>query len=386
MTDKIKAAVLTSGRQDYGILRSTLKLLNDDPEFDLLLLVGGMHLSQKYGKTVNLIIEDDLPITKCIDWLKDDQDELTIHAQTGIVIQKVGQILDEIQPDFLMLVGDRYETIGAALAATYSGIPIVHLHGGEETLGAIDNQLRHAITKLSHLHFVSHPNHAKRVIQMGERPENVHVVGAPGLDNLFRDDLLGKPSLEKVFSIEMSPPVVIVTLHPVTAKPNETTKVLSALIKAMGSIDGTYIITLPNADPGNQEIREEIRFWAHDKDRVIAVEAIGEKAYFSLMKIADAMIGNSSSGIIEAGVYQLPVVDIGSRQQGRAFGENIIHTSASCNDVRRALERAISEEFRSMLKGTTSLFGDGRSCFRIIRVLKHWAIPKTISKDFVQYE
>jgi len=383
LSNLTRVAVLTTGRQDYGILRSTLKLLACEPDFELLLLVGGMHLSSRYGRTVTKVEADGFEIAAALDWLGDGVDgEASIQAQTGEVVRMVSDSLSKFSPDFLILVGDRYETAAAALAAVLGRVPVVHLHGGEETEGSLDNQLRHAITKLSHLHLVSHPVHASRVIQMGENPDSVHVVGAPGLDNLFRADLPDKAALEEKIGMELKPPVVIVTLHPVTAKPEETSHVLSALTLAMTAVEVTYVITLPNADLGNDEICTSLSSWGVGRERVRLVESLGEQAYFGLMRLADAMVGNSSSGMIEAGVYQLPVVDIGSRQGGRLRGSNVIHVEPGESAVQAALVQSLSKEFRSGLSGTSSPYGDGKSGQRILDVLKHWSPPTSTCKIF----
>lgn len=382
MTDAIKAAVLTSGRQDYGILRSTMKLLSSDHKFELLLLVGGMHLSTRYGRNIKIIEEDGFIITKAFDWLENNGRDLSIHEQTGSIIHMIGDELNRLKPDFLILVGDRYETIAAALAAVLSCIPIVHLHGGEETEGSFDNQFRHAITKMSHLHLVSHSSHAARIIQMGEAPGTVHIVGAPGLDNLFRDDLPSRLDLEIRLGIRLDPPVVLATIHPVTLNSSETSLVISSLIFAMTKVEATYVITLPNADPGNLEITKALRSWGKDRSRVFILESLGDKDYFGMMRLADSMIGNSSSGLIEAGVYQLPVVDIGSRQKGRLRGPNVIHANPEKIAVRDSLNLALSNEFHFRISQTTSPYGDGKSGQRIIDVLKSWALPKTTLKVF----
>ena len=197
-----QTAVLTTGRQDFGVLRGILMLMDASPDFDLHLLVGGMHLSRQFGSTVNQIKDDGLVPAAELRWLN-DQGDTSINDQSAFALQTVGEALREIKPDYLVVVGDRYETMAAALAATLERVPIVHLHGGEETEGAIDNVFRHAITKLSHLHFVSHPMYAERVVQMGEHPDLVHTVGAPGLDNLFRPDLPTRRDLDKRLEIEL---------------------------------------------------------------------------------------------------------------------------------------------------------------------------------------
>ncbi len=389
MPDLIKAAVLTTGRQDYGVLRSTLKLLSTDKDFELFLLVGGMHLSDRYGRTIKQIETDELNITRIMNWMGIRDEESSIQEQSAEAIRLVSSALAELEPDFLLLVGDRFETAAAAFAAVLCRVPIVHLHGGEETEGAIDNQLRHAITKMSHFHLVSHPLHQARVIQMGEPPETVHVVGAPGLDNLFRPDLPAIEELESILNVKLKSPVIIVTLHPVTALIDETRRAVEALLRVMDQRQATYIITSPNADPGNEFIRASFLTWAEKHSNTRSVEALGERVYFGLMRIADLMVGNSSSGLVEAGACQLPVIDIGSRQQGRLRGPNVLHADPEYHSLQHAFEVALTTEFKQSLRGTFSPYGDGCSANRIVRILRGWSIHKSlIVKKFneVKYE
>jgi UDP-hydrolysing UDP-N-acetyl-D-glucosamine 2-epimerase len=319
-----------------------------------------MHLVSRYGKTITQVLSGGFVPVEQLDWLGEVQPDPPVHIQMGIIIRLMAEALKRVHPDFLILVGDRYETTAAALAAVICHVPIVHLHGGEETVGSLDNLFRHAITKMSHLHLVSHYIHANRIIQMGEAPESVHIVGAPGLDNLFRSDLPDKDTLETLIGIKLEPPVVIVTLHPVTINPKETTQVLNSLISAMSAFEATYIITLPNSDSGNDEIRTAFQLLALKRKNVVILEALGEQAYFSLMSLSDLMVGNSSSGLIEAGAYQLPVIDIGSRQQGRVRGQNVIHVEPDPVLLSDGFRRGLSSTFKESLAGTSSPYGDGK--------------------------
>jgi UDP-hydrolysing UDP-N-acetyl-D-glucosamine 2-epimerase len=341
-----------------------------------------MHLSESYGMTIKSILTDGFSITAQLDWLSSDFPEMHISLQMAKVIQLLGEELPKLKPDLLMLVGDRYESAAAALAAVSFMIPVVHLHGGEETEGALDNLFRHAITKLSHLHLVSHPLYKERVIQMGEDPQTVYVVGAPGLDNLYRTDLPDRKALEETLGMSLEAPVVIVTIHPVTSNPIETEAILSALIPIITNTDASYIITLPNSDPGNSTIRSAFLPLGTNCSCVKVVEALGERVYFGLMRLAALMIGNSSSGLIEAGVYQLPVINIGTRQSGRLRSRNVIDVEPDTIMIQNAILKALSEEFRASLVGTTSPYGDGRSGERIVEVLRHWSRPLTTQKSF----
>ena len=355
----MRLAVLTTGRQDWGILRSTCLALRGE----VVVLAGGMHLEARFGNTVQAIVDDGFTPER-LRWAEDDD----VHRQAAQALRLVGEALVKHAPDALMLVGDRFETAAAALAATVSRVPIIHLHGGEETEGAFDNALRHAITKLADLHLVSHEHHAQRVIAMGEDPASVHVVGAPALDNLRRDDLANREELEKFLGISLAAPVVLVTMHPATLGDPEAE--LSAMLAAMDRVPATYVITLPNTDPGAASIRARLVEAAQRPNRC-AAEALGERRYFGMMRICDVMLGNSSSGIIEAPIGRLPVVNIGDRQKGRLRGGNVIDVPASADAVVDALRRALDPKFRAALP-EGGPFGDGRAAARIADIVKQW--------------
>ena len=364
----VRIAVLTTGRQDWGILRSTYALLRATPAFAPILLAGGMHAEPRFGAGQRLSEEGFVP-DEVMRWVGAETDALS-HHQAGDAVRLVGDALAKHRADALMLVGDRFETAAAALAATLARVPIVHLHGGEQTEGAFDNALRHAITKLSHLHLVSHRDHARRVISMGEDPATVHVVGAPGLDNLRREDLATRAELERELGISLEPPVVLVTLHPATlgGAPKEE---VGAMIAAMDRVPATYVITLPNVDPGALAIRERLIAAARQPRRCVA-EALGERRYFGLLRLCDAMLGNSSSAIIEAPVVRLPAVNIGDRQKGRLRGHNVLDVEATVDAIAPALVRAVDPATRAALPTGDGPFGDGSAAARIVEILERW--------------
>lgn len=375
----MRVAVLTTGRQDWGILRSTCVALRDDSRFELRLLAGGMCCEPRYGSVLAHLESDGFEAAETMRWVGADEDA-PAHVQAGQALAAIGDALERQRPDLLLLVGDRFETAAAAMAATIARVPIAHLHGGEETAGAFDNALRHAVTKLAHLHLVSHADHAKRVIAMGEAPDTVYIVGAPGLDNLRRTDLADRAELEATLGIALEPPVVLVTLHPATLGASAETEA-TAVLSAMNVVDATYVMTLPNADPGSREIRTRFQA-AADRPRRCAVEALGERRYFGLLRVADAMLGNSSSGIIEAPVVRLPVVNVGSRQDGRLRSDNVIDTQPDAEAITQALQRALSEAFRTGLRADSPL-GDGLAGERIIAILAAYTPPSPPRKPTV---
>ena len=371
-------AVLTSGRQDWGILRSTCAALRDDARFTMSLWTGGMHEAVAFGLTRRDVeAEGFVPVEK-LSWIESSDDGASLQASRALVA--VAAALERQRPAALMLVGDRFETAAAALAATLARVPLIHLHGGEETEGAFDNALRHSISKMSHLHLVSCEAHARRLKQMGEGPGSVHVVGAPGLDNLHRTDLATREELEAHLKMPLRPPVVVVTLHPATLG-GEPSAEAAALVAAMDLVPATYVITLPNADPGNAAIRAALIDAAGKPGRV-ATTALGERRYWGLLRIADAMLGNSSSGLVEAPALGLPVVNIGERQRGRERGDNVLDAPADAERIATALRASLLPESRARARAGASPFGDGRSAPRIVEVLAAWRPPFPPVKRF----
>jgi UDP-hydrolysing UDP-N-acetyl-D-glucosamine 2-epimerase len=369
-------AILTTGRQDWGILHSTAAAIRAHPDLELRLLVGGMHLSARHGHTIDDIRADGFEPDAILAWLGDDDAGPDPRAadQAAAALQAVAVELRDAPPDALLLVGDRFETAAAALAATLERVPIIHVHGGEQTLGAFDDALRHAITKLSHLHLVSHEEHARRIVALGEDPASVHIVGAPGLDAAVRDDLPSRDGLARDLGLALDPPIVLVTVHPATLE-REPTAAASAVVAAMDAVPATYVITLPNTDPGGDAIRDLLLAAAAEPGRV-AVDALGERRYWGLLRIADAMLGNSSSALIEAPVVDLPAVDVGDRQAGRRAGPNVLHAPADPDLVIEALREALATGTRARVAATRPALADGRAGQRIADIIAAWRPPR----------
>lgn len=365
--------MLTTGRQDWGILRSTCALLRSDPDFELKLMVGGMHLSSQFGRTEFEVRADGFEADEALAWVEKDGATDALD-QAGRTIPAVGRALERHRPEAMLLVGDRFETAAAALAATIGRVPIVHLHGGEETEGAIDNAFRHAITQMAQLHLVSHEIHRQRVVSMAVDPQTVHVVGAPGLDNLHRPDLPDRPELSERLGMSLKPPVVVVTLHPSTASSIPPSVEVSALLEAMDTVEATYVITLPNTDQGHDTLRDALSNAAARPGRV-AVEALGSRFYWGLLKVADAMLGNSSSAIIEGSALGLPAVNVGERQKGRLRGENVIDAPSEALAISTALRHALRPEVRRELGQRPAPFGNGRSASLILETMRAWRPP-----------
>lgn len=371
-------AVLTTGRQDYGVLRSTLLLLRQDSRFRLRLWVGGMHLRTRFGDTVKDVEGDGFVIDRRLDFMREPPDP---ERDTARALEMVSQALQTDRPDALVLVGDRSETLAAGLAAALRRVPVVHLHGGEETEGAMDNALRHALTKLSHLHLVSHTSHASRVLQMGEAPDSVVVVGAPGLDNLYRSDLPDRFALKRDLRCSLDAPVVLVTVQPTTLGCDPMTEV-SVVAGAMTRVPATYIISQPNADEGGAAIRDFWLNWAEDRPGVRVVDALGEARWWGLLRLADAVVGNSSSGIIDAPAARVPSINVGDRQKGRLRHPGTEDVGADMGMIAEALRRAIRPEHKAMLATLPPLYPGGPAAPRIVGALAAWRPPVPPRKRF----
>lgn len=377
MPETCRLAILTTGRQDYGILRSTIPLLRHTPGFEVLLWVGGMHLDARYGEPLGVLREDRATPDRELPFLSDPSEPAEDAAGA---VREVGRAVKEDRPEALMLLGDRLETLGAAVAAAVNRVPIVHLHGGEESEGSIDNACRHAVTKLSHLHLVSHPVHAKRVVQMGEDPATVVVVGAPGLDNAYRDDLPAREELEASLRLQLEPPVVLVTVHPATLGGAPDTEV-TAIAAAMDRVPATYVISCPNSDEGGALIREYWSTWSASRTNAALSDSLGDRRYWALLRMASAVLGNSSSGIIEAPALGVPVVNVGDRQRGRLRYGPVTDVPAEAGAIVAALCSAMSTG-RSRVDDLEQAYPPGPAAPRIVEALLRWKIPRPPRKSF----
>ncbi len=375
---KRRIAVLTTGRQDFGILRSTISALIADERFEVMLWVGGMHLAQRFGHTIDHVAAAGFAVHERVPFISEPPHAV---SDTAKAFEVISATLQRHQPDALMLVGDRSETFAAGFAATMLGVPLIHLHGGEETEGAVDNALRHGLTKLSHVHLVSHEVYAKRVRQMGEPDDTVHLVGAPGLDTLYRDDLPTRAEVEAFVSMKLVDPVVLTTLHSSTLGAGDPMAEAKAMTAAMSEVpDATFLITAPNADAGGDQIRAHLEAWVATHPRARLVSALGELRYFSVLRLAACVLGNSSSGLIEAPALGLPVVNIGDRQKGRLRTPHIIDVAARREDIVHALKRALDPATKAALPVPTL---KGPAAPRIVAALSTADFTRPARKRFV---
>ena len=376
-------AAVTGSRADYGIYRPLFRAISADPDLTLHLIVSGMHLAPEFGRTVTFIEEDGFAIQDRVEMLLSSDSPEGIAKSIGLGIIGYAQSFSRSRPDLLILLGDRFEMYAAAVAALSFRIPVAHIHGGELTAGAIDDALRHSMTKLSHLHFVSTDLYARRVIQLGEEPWRVTVSGAPSLDNINDIPLLARGELEARYGLSLKKDPLLVTFHPVTLEYDRTEWQVSQLLHALHAADRPIVFTMPNADTGGRSILRMIDEFVRTHESAWVVDNLGTQAYFSLMAVAFAMVGNSSSGIVEAASFKLPVVNIGSRQEGRVRAENVIDVGYESANIAKALNRAADAAFREHLGRLANPYGDGNASARIVSKVKEVSLDtKLLVKNF----
>ncbi|MCH5191126.1 MAG: UDP-N-acetylglucosamine 2-epimerase (hydrolyzing) [Oscillospiraceae bacterium] len=366
-----KIAVLTATRAEYGLLKPIIDALNKTDDFSVKVVVTGAHLSPEFGLTYKDIESDGIRIHKKIEILLSTDTPSAISKSMGLAMMGFADYFAESTPDALMVLGDRYETLAVCCAAANARIPIIHLYGGETTEGAVDEAVRHAITKMSYLHFTSTKEYRKRVIQLGESPERVFAVGGTGAENALKTPLMSKEELEKSLAFSLDRDYAVVTFHPVTLEEDTSKKQFGELLKAFGKHgEMKYIITKAGADSDGRIINKMVDEFANTNDNVCAVNSLGLRRYLSALKYCKTVIGNSSSGLLEAPSFKIPTVNIGDRQRGRIRAESVIDCEPVCDDICRAIDKANSTEFVELAHRTKNPYGDGNTSEKIVRILK----------------
>jgi UDP-N-acetylglucosamine 2-epimerase (non-hydrolysing) len=377
-------AVVTGTRAEYGLLRALLKEITCSPTLALRLMVTGAHLSARFGSTCQEIEADGFPIADRIDLELDGDSPLEIARVVARSIVGFAGAFERNRPDLLVLLGDRYEILGAAQAALLARIPIAHIHGGELTEGAIDEAIRHCLTKMSHLHFTAAEPYRRRVIQLGERPERVFNVGAPGNDDLLDAALPSVDELESELGLDLKSGYFVVTYHPVTLDQGDPAAPLAELQSALDAFAAVkVIITGVNADPGNRAVAESLAAYARKNPQRVRLEtSLGRRRYLAAVKHSLAVIGNSSSGVIEAPGFPVPSVNIGDRQRGRLRANSVIDCPAERGAIIAAIERALSPQFGAGLAGMVSPYGKGGAAKEIARILRDTPLDRAVAKTF----
>ena len=382
---KRRICVVTTTRADYGYLRPVMFALRAEADVELQVIASGTHLSAAFGLTVTELEADGLAVAERVEMDLAGGDALSTALATTAGVAGFARAYARLEPDVLVLLGDRYETLGAAVALLPFVRPIAHIAGGESTEGAIDEGIRHALTKLSHLHFVAAEEYARRVIQMGEESWRVTVSGAPTLDNIRATADLTDAELEQKIGMRLDPHVLLATFHPATLERSGAGAQVAELLTALERVDHAVVLTYPNADTHAEDVIAAVRAFVARKPATRRfITNLGSAAYFALMRRAAAMVGNSSSGIIEAASFGLPVVDIGERQRGRAHGANVLHAACNATAIERALEAALRSDFRAAARKVENPYGDGRAAERIAKVLRTVQLDERLLKKRFQ--
>jgi UDP-hydrolysing UDP-N-acetyl-D-glucosamine 2-epimerase len=361
-------AVVTTSRADYSHLYWPLKELEDHPDADLRLIVLGSHLSPEFGHTVREIEKDGFPIAARLESLLSSDSDVGMAKSIGVAMLSLADCLAAMRPDVLLLIADRYEMLAPAAVALALRIPIAHIEGGEISRGAIDDAVRNALTKMSHIHFTSTDGAKERVIAMGEEAWRVHRAGAPSLDHVAKSKLLSKAELEKKLKIDLTPATTVVAYHPVTLL-SDTNAEVEELFAALSEFPQQLIFCHPNADAGSRNLVDRIRVLLEKRGNGHLFVNLPAVEYWSLLRHASLLVGNSSSGIMESASFALPTVNVGMRQRGREHGKNVLHAEPSAPSILEELRRADTRSFRESLSGMENPYGDGRAAERIVAVL-----------------
>lgn len=378
-----KICVITGTRAEFGLLRPLIELIDKDKNLQLQLIATGMHLSSEFGYTLDEIIAAGFVVDKKVECLLSSDTSVGVSKTIALAISGFADALESLQPDLVVVLGDRTEILGAVIAAGMANIPIAHLHGGETTEGAYDEAIRHSITKFSHLHFTSTEAYRKRVIQLGEQPEMVFNVGAIGLDAIKKLKLLDKEDFEQSISFNLKKRNVLITYHPVTLDKEAPIETFENILQALDELTDTALIfTHANSDKNGRIINKMITQYVNThKDKAIEFKSLGQLRYLSALQFVDFVIGNSSSGILEVPAFHIPTINIGDRQRGRICNESVINSNNSLEDIKKSITFALDKQFRETIQQQEMLYGNGTAAEKILKVIKeHTIIP--LKKSF----
>ncbi|MCE0503740.1 UDP-N-acetylglucosamine 2-epimerase [Roseivivax sp. GX 12232] len=368
-----RVCVVTGSRAEYGLLRWLMQGLKDSTSCELQTVVTGMHLAPQFGETWRAIEADGFTIDWKVEMLLASDSSPAVTKSMGLAMSGFADAFQHLAPDMVVLLGDRFEILAAASAALIAGVPIAHLHGGEVTEGAFDDAIRHAITKMADLHFTASEAYRRRVVQMGEDPGRVFDVGGFGLDGIARLEPMARGELEEALGLPLGERSLMVTFHPETASGADPAAQMRELLSALEETPAQLIFTMPNADSGGQVLFEMIdAFVARHPGRACVHRSLGQRRYLSALAHVDGVVGNSSSGLIEAPAFKIGTVNIGSRQDGRLKAESVVDCAADRGAIEAAITRILAPEFRAGLEGLVNPYGDGGASARTLEVIENW--------------
>jgi GDP/UDP-N,N'-diacetylbacillosamine 2-epimerase (hydrolysing) len=380
---KRKICVVTGTRAEYGLLRWVMDGINKSTKLDLQIVATGMHLSPEFGLTYQEIKNDRFKIDRKIEMLVSSDSANGIVKSMGLGMIGFTEALTELKPDLIVVLGDRYEIFTAVAAAMIFRIPVAHLHGGEATEGLIDESIRHSITKMSHLHFVAAEDYRKRVIQLGEQPDNVFLVGGLGIDNIVKLNLLERKDFEKSIDFKLGIKNLLITFHPVTLEENTSEKQMNEILMALNELKHTHLIfTMPNADTDGRIIFKMIEDFVNNHPYAKSFTSLGQLRYLSCIKHVDGVIGNSSSGLAEVPTLKKGTINIGDRQQGRIKAESVIDCKPTTKSISDAIKKLYSLEFQQKLKAVKNPYGSGGASEAIVKTLENISLKNILKKKF----
>ena len=378
-----RVCVVTGTRAEYGLLRWVMEGIRASKTLELQVAATGMHLSPDFGLTYREIENDGFTIDAKVDMQLESDTPAGIARSMGLGLIGFGEELERLRPDVMVVLGDRFELLPAVAAATVARIPVAHLHGGETSEGAFDEALRHAITKMSHLHFVAAEEYRRRVVQLGEAPERVFLVGGLGVDSMTKLTLLDRAELEARLDFRLGAKNLLITFHPVTLEDSTAESQMTELLAALEErADTNLIFTMPNADTGGRALSDMVGAFVATHPNARAFTSLGQLVYFSCLRQVDAVVGNSSSGLTEAPSFRKPTVNIGDRQRGRMKADSVIDCEPDRASIGRALDEAYSPEFQARLSGVRNPYGEGGASERIVRVLEEYDFDSILKKSF----
>jgi len=380
---KRKICVVTGSRAEYGLLRWVMQRVRNSSVLELQLLVTGAHLSPAFGETYREIEDHGFRIDRKIDLHLGEDSHASIAQAMALGLSGFANALQELRPDMLLVLGDRYEIFAAAAAAMICRVPIAHLHGGETTEGAFDEAIRHAVTKMSHLHFVAAPEYQRRVVQLGEDPARVYLVGGLGIDSILQYPVLTRTELCEALDFKLRTRNLLVTFHPVTLEDSTAQAQLAELLQALDTLEDTGLLfTMPNADPGALALTELIERFVADRPHTRLYASLGQQRYFSCLRQVDGVIGNSSSGLLEVPSFGKGTINIGDRQRGRLMADSVIQCVPNRADIVSALQMLFSTEFQGRVKDVSNPYGEGGASEKIVAVLEKCSLDNILKKSF----
>ena len=383
---KRKICVITGTRAEYGLLYWLMKGVNVDDTLVLQVVVTGMHLSKEFGNTYQQIEKDGFIIDKKVDISLKSDTEVAITKSIGIGVIGFADVFNNLQPDLVVVLGDRFEIFAAVSAAMVARIPVAHLHGGESTEGVIDESIRHSITKMSHLHFAATNEYRNRIIQLGEQPDMVFNVGGLGIDNINKLKLLSKSEFENTINFKLGEKNILITFHPVTLEKSTSEVQFQALLDSISELSNTKIIfTKANSDTDGRVINSMIDGYVARHDNTIAFKSMGQLNYLSALKFMDAVVGNSSSGLIEAPSFKIGTIDIGDRQKGRIKANSIISCSPNKESIDSALVKLYSREFQDIANNVVNPYGKGGASKKVLNIIKDISLDNIVKKSFYDF-